>query len=386
VFDSTQNIITEQAPADRQDLSLADSIIAVVNQESSLQESFVILFQTVEREIRRLIQSWHLTRVVEEEQIRNTVTDFIEDLSASPDQSRFIARLLAMIIQKAPEMRQHVQYYASRRLFTLMKQNASASSKSYLAFNEMVKKQLNTLADEGLIRHLSNGCWTAGTKTPAVDADFFSPSVLDRIQLKSSTNRSGIKGASLKQAILDLLSDPEHIFYSFKPAALSTMLFNLTTAPSFLVSFGYENEPVDNQPQPHKQYEISAAAGSILEQVSLQLDESQRLPVLMAGLAYCFIACPSYFAADDFISGHHRILTSDNGMIDRIHEFLNTEQFRNLFTKEPGRSTVFNRIRSFKAILEASLTDFPVEAQQAGIKSLVNFMICQYSRLVGRQP
>lgn len=386
MFDSTQDISTKPASADRHDLSLADSIIALVGNESSLQESFVRLFQTVEHEIGRLIQSWHLTKVVEEEQIRNTVTDFMEDLSASPDESRFIARLLAMILQRSPEMRQHVQYYSSRRLFTLLKQNASARSQAYLAFNEMVKKQLNSLADEGLIRHLTTGHWTAGTETHTVNADFFSPSVLDRIQLKSSANKGGINSTSLKQAILDLLSDPEHIIYSFKQAALSATLFNLTTAPSFLVSFGYQNEPVDSDPQPHKRYEISAAAGSILEQVTLQLDQSQRLPVLMAGLAYCFIACPKYFTSDDFIVEHYRILTSSTGMIDRIHEFLNTEHFRDLFNKEPGRSTVFNRIRSFKTILEAALTDFPVEAQQAGIKCLVNFMICQYSRLVGRKP
>lgn len=386
MFDSTQDFSTRQAPAEKQDLSLADSIIAIVGNASSLQESFVKLFQAIEQEIGCLIQSWHLTKVVDDEQIKNTVTDFIEDLSASPDESRFIARLLAMILQRPPEMRQHVQYYSSRRLFTLLKKNASASSQAYLTFNEMVKKQLNALADEGRIRHLTTGHWTAGTTTHTADADFFSPSVLDRIQLKSSANKGGINSASLKQAILDLLSDPEHIFYSFKTAVLSTTLFNLTTTSSFLVSFGYQNEPVDREPPPHKRHEIKAAAGSILEQVSLQLDESQRLPVLMAGLAYCFIACPVYFTSDDFMAEHQRILTSSSGMIDRIHEFLNTEQFRDLFNKEPGRSTVFNRIRSFKTILEAALTDFPVEAQQAGIKSLVNFMICQYSLLVGRKP
>lgn len=103
----------------------------------------------------------------------------------------------------------------------------------------------------------------------------------------------------------------------------------------------------------------------------------------MTGLAYCFIACPNYFADKDFSAEHYKILTSSGGEIDRIHQFLNTKALSNLFNKQPGRSTVFNRIRSFKIILEASLLDFPVEAQQAGIKILVHFMIRQYRHVTG---
>ncbi len=386
MFDAQQS--TKVAPpADQKDgYKLADAIISLLSEGSSLQESFFRLFQTAEAEVRRQIKNWQLTRVVEDEQISNTVTDFIEDLTGSPDENRFLAKILAMLLRQPTDIRQQLQYYSSRRIFTLLKKNASAGSQAYLAFNDRVKKQLIILADERQIKRLKSGYWATGCENTAhaADIDFLAPSVLAKLPISATNHQNQNISSQIKQSILQLLSAPEHAVYKFKTSAISTALFNLHEAPAkFFSLVQLSDEQADKSPQPHHHYEITAAADSIINQITLQIDEANRMQVLMTGLAYCFIACPDYFADTDFSAEHYEILTSNGGEIDRIHKFLNTEALSNLFNKQLDRSTVFNRIRSFKIILEASLLDFPVKAQQAGIKSLVHLMIHQYRHVTG---
>lgn len=386
MFDSWQSIKALPFAGQKDCYKLADAIVSALGDHASLQESFFQLFQAAETEVMRLIKNWQLTKVVEDEQISNTVTDFIEDLTSSPDENRFLAKILAMLLRQPTDMRQQIQYYSSRRIFTLLKKNASASSHAYLAFNDKVKKQLATLADEQQIKKLASGYWTKDceNKAHAADTDFFSPAVLAKLPICARNNQGQNISSQIKHSILQLLSATEHAVYKFKTSAISSTLFNLNEAPDRFFSFAQPPDRLaDKSYQPHHLYEINAAASSILNQIALQVDETHPMQLLMAGLAHCFIVCPDYFAHKDFNTEHYEILTSSGGEIDRIHNFLNTKALSNLFNKQPGRSTVFNRVRSFKNILEASLTDFPVEAQQAGIKGLVHFMIRQYRHVAG---
>lgn len=389
MFDSTT--ISQDKPvfnSDKENLKLADSIISALHKNSSLQQSFVTLYDAVEDEVGRLTRRWQLSRVIEDSQINNTVMDFLEDLSDSPDDNHFLARLLAITLRQPANMRQQIQYYSSRRLFTLLKKNATASSHEYLAFNSLVKKNLNKLADEKQLKKLSAGYWTAGspTKSIAADTTSFSPAILARLPIQRTISASGRNvNRQVGQSIVLLLTSPEHVWYKFKTAAISSALFNLDPATSVLLSADCEVEwGPEQHKSAHEACEINTMAGCMIEQISLQLEAPDKVQVLMAGLAYCFIMCPDYFRCDDFSVNHYRILTSSKGETDRIHEFLNTEQFNDLFINKPGRSTVFNRIRSFKSLLESSLIDFPIEAQQAGIKSLVNLLVYQYSKVTGR--
>lgn len=65
-----------------------------------VQQAFFDLYQAASEEVGRLVRYWQLGLVVETEQIKNTVTDFIEDLSGSPDEKPILARLLAMTLRQ----------------------------------------------------------------------------------------------------------------------------------------------------------------------------------------------------------------------------------------------------------------------------------------------
>lgn len=234
MFDAWQSTKAESTDCQKDNYKLAEAIISVLNDHSSLQESFFRLFQATEAEVRRLIKSWQLTRVVEDEQISNTVTDFIEDLTGSPDENRFLAKILAMLLQHPTDIRQQLQYYSSRRIFTLLKKNASAGSRDYLAFNDRVKKQLTALADEHQIKKLKSGYWTTGCENTAhaADVDFLAPSVLAKLPVSATDHQGQNVSSQIKQSILQLLSAPEHAVYKFKTSAISTALFNLHESPS----------------------------------------------------------------------------------------------------------------------------------------------------------
>jgi len=181
VFDS-EFISNLQKPACSAEtrLALGNSISNALQKNSSMQQAFFELYQAAESEIRRLIRYWCLKLVVEEEQIKNTVTDFIEDLSGSPDENPFLAKLMAMKLRQPANLVDQLQFYASRRLFTLLKRNASKSSQEYLSFNNLIKKNLGDLAEEGQIKQLAASYWTAGDyeKSIAADTGMMSPSVL----------------------------------------------------------------------------------------------------------------------------------------------------------------------------------------------------------------
>ncbi len=349
-----------------------------------MQQAFFDLYQASEAEIQRLVKFWRLKLVVEDEQIKNTVTDFIEDLSGTPDEKPFLAKLIAMILRQPPNMLDQLQFYASRRLFTLLKRNASKASHEYLNFNNLVKKNLSLLAEKGKIKKVANIYWTAGDLAYSIVADtgMLSPAVLSRLPLHRTIDAAGRQICrNMGPCLLQLLSSPEHLCYRFRTSAISTALFNLDASP--LQCFSFNNENIPDGQSMQVQLDADAMAGCMLELIALQVPDRDRLQVLMAGLAYCYIVCPDYFDRNDFLDGHIEILNGKKGEIDRIHEFLNTRPFSDLFNKEPGRSTVFNRVSSFKTLLEASLVDFPVEAQQTGIKSLVNILICHYRKLAG---
>jgi len=387
VFDaiSTSDFQKETRPSENR-LALGDAINNALQNKSSMQQAFFDLYQAAESEIRRLVRHWNLKLVVEEEQIKNTVTDFIEDLSGSPDENPFLARLMAMKLRQPANLIDQLQFYASRRLFTLLKRNASKASKDYLAFNNIIKKNLCDLAEENLIKLLTNSCWTAGDskKSVAADTGMMAPSVLARLPLQRTIDQAGRQLCrNVRESLLQLLKSPEHICYHFKTSSISSALFNLDASP--LQFFSYQNEFQSSMltVSTRQSYECNAMAGCMLEQIGLQVPDQDRLQILMAGLAYCFIVCPDYFDQNDFSAEHVAILSAKKGEIDRIHEFLNTKPFSDLFNKEPGRSTVYNRVSSFKTLLESSLVDFPVEAQQTGIKGLANILICHYQKLSG---
>jgi len=65
-----------------------------------VQQAFFDLYQAASEEVGRLVRYWQLGLVVETEQIKNTVTDFIEDLSGLPDEKPILARLLAMTLRQ----------------------------------------------------------------------------------------------------------------------------------------------------------------------------------------------------------------------------------------------------------------------------------------------
>lgn len=382
---STSDFQKETRPSENR-LALGDAINNALQNKSSMQQAFFDLYQAAESEIRRLVRHWNLKLVVEEEQIKNTVTDFIEDLSGSPDENFFLARLMAMKLRQPANLIDQLQFYASRRLFTLLKRNASKASRDYLAFNNIIKKNLGDLAEENLIKLLTNSYWTAGDskKSVAADTGMMAPSVLARLPLQRTIDQAGRQLCrKVKESLLQLLNSPEHICYRFKTSSISSALFNLDASP--LQFFTYQNESQSSLQtvSPRQSSECNAMAGCMLEQIGLQVPDQDRLQILMAGLAYCFIVCPDYFDQNDFSAEHVAILSAKKGEIDRIHEFLNTKPFSDLFIKEPGRSTVYNRVSSFKTLLESSLVDFPVEVQQTGIKGLANILICHYQKLSG---
>jgi len=387
VFDAnfTSNL---QKPvcSDKSSQALGTAIEIALHNNISMQQAFFDLYQAAEAEIRRLVRYWNLKLVVEEEQIKNTVTDFIEDLSGSPDENPFLARLMAMKLRQPANLVEQLQFYSSRRLFTLLKRNASEASKNYLAFNTVVKKNLGELAEEGQIRASATSCWTAGDpeKTITADTGLMSPSILARLPLQRTIDQAGRQICrNVKPSLLQLLSSPEHICYRFSTSSISSALFNLDFSPLHCCSYLNGQQESLQIIKPGHSCECNAMAGCMLEQIGLQIPDQDRLQILMAGLAYCFIVCPDYFDHNDFSANHIAILTAKKGEIDRIHEFLNTEPLSDLFNKEPGRSTVYNRVSSFKTLLESSLVDFPVEAQQAGIKGLANILICHYQKLSG---
>lgn len=374
-------------PSERE-RGLARAIVNLFRHEANLQQSFFALYQAANTEIRRLVRHWHLKLVVEDEQISNTLTDFIEDLTGSPDEKPVLAKLLAMTLLQPANLLDRVQFYASRRLFTLLKRNASAASRQYLTFNNLIKKHLSKLADEKQIKQLAAGYWTAGDASTCIAADtgLMSPSILSRLPLQRKTDSAGRQVCrQVSQSLLMLLTCPEHICYRFKTSAISTALFNLDISPLHCFNCLDESQVFESDGSTQQTCELNAMAGCMLEQIVLQVPDRDRLQVLMAGLAYCFVVCPDYFDRNDFTADHFAVLTGKNGEIDRIHEFLNTKPFRDLFNKEPGRSTVYNRVSSFKTLLESSMPDFPVEVQQIGIKNLINFLISHYRKLAGRE-
>ncbi|HNW11577.1 MAG TPA: hypothetical protein PKI71_09445, partial [Candidatus Rifleibacterium sp.] len=166
--------------------ALGNAISTALQNNGSMQQAFFDLYQAAESEIRRLVRYWSLKLVVEEEQIKNTVTDFIEDFSGSPDENPFLARLMAMKLRQPANLLDQLQFYASRRLFTLLKRNASKASQEYLTFNNLIKKNLGDLAEEGQIKLVATSYWTAGDskKSIAADTALLSPSVLARLPLQ----------------------------------------------------------------------------------------------------------------------------------------------------------------------------------------------------------
>lgn len=389
MFDSMPTIGPPKVPQPTAiEQGLAKAIINILQHKSSMQQAFYELYQAAGEEVKRLVKYWQLGLVVEDEQINNTVTDFIEDLSGSPDDKPILARLLAMTLRQPANLLDQLQFYASRRIFTLLKRNASKASQEYLAFNNTIKKNLNDLSADGQIKKLAASYWTAGTSSQSIAADtgLMSPSVLSRLPLQRQINSAGRHVChKLEQSILQLLNSPEHLCYKFKTSSISTALYNLNISPLQCLSSLHEPQPDEIALQTPPTCEFNAMAGCMLEQIVLQIPDRDRLQVLMAGLAYCFIVCPDYFDQNDFTINHVAILTSNKGEIDRIHEFLNTESFRDLFNKEPGRSTAYNRVSSFKTLLESSLVDFPVEVQQTGIKDLAGVLIYHYRKLAGRE-
>ena len=366
--------------------ALGNAISTALQNNGSMQQAFFDLYQAAESEIRRLVRYWSLKLVVEEEQIKNTVTDFIEDFSGSPDENPFLARLMAMKLRQPANLLDQLQFYASRRLFTLLKRNASKASQEYLTFNNLIKKNLGDLAEEGQIKLVATSYWTAGDskKSIAADTALLSPSVLARLPLQRTIDQAGRQICrNVKPSLLQLLNSPEHICYRFRTSSISSALFNLDASPLYYLTYMNDNHESLQAIHAQQTCECNAMAGCMLEQVWLQIPDQDRLQILMAGLAYCFIVCPDYFDQNDFSADHIAILTAKKGEIDRIHEFLNTKPLSDLFNKEPGRSTVYNRVSSFKTLLESSLVDFPVEAQQAGIKGLANILICHYQKLSG---
>lgn len=359
--------------------SLVESIIASINQDLAPQQSFINLYLASIRKLRRLVKRWGLKSVVSNEQIQDTAVAFMNDMSSSPDENQFFAKLLAICKLRPPHHHKSIEYYASRRLFTLLKYYASESSKDYLKFNESVKRALRKHHQRKVLRKIPPEFWTGNfsKNTAAGNVDTFSTYVLARLPLRKKSDSSGrFKCCKLSESLQQLLKHELHIPYKFKRRNISATLYNLLPTP------------VLNSPALFTQSEEDSGlvCSSIIESFLAQLPSKKliRKQILMAGLAFFATRQPELFTRDILLAQHQKLFFSKAGEVDIVHQFLNDEKLGNVLNCAIARSTAANRINSFRLSLQAALSDCPAIIQQRVISRLVSMLINQYKKVLGR--
>ncbi|NCB39615.1 MAG: hypothetical protein EOM80_12705 [Erysipelotrichia bacterium] len=370
--------------------ALAKALVCILTGSGNTSRHFMQIHDLARYEIRCLIKKWGLSLVVENDQMSDTLLDFLEDISSPPDENAFVAHVIALCRRQPADYLKQVQFYVSRRLFTLLKKNANSRSKEYMSFNSQIKRVLPLLADERKIFSRSFDYWS-GNDTPdcpAIDMNQINQRIITSLPLKRlySDKNGRLKNSFLRESIVKLLCDAPHFDYKFKKSLISTVLFKLNdlnqqcrSLDQFDSDTGLTNS-IDAASSAINLIKNPATA-LIIEQLKLQFKNNEQPQVLLAGLGYFFTTSPDYFKKSDFLPDHYAILASDIGDIDRIHNFLNALPKRDLLLKRPGRTTVFNRIQSFKILLETILIDYPVEIKQSGIKELVQYMLEQYQSI-----
>lgn len=370
--------------------SLAETIHKFMLADKITSSVFLLLYNSTIEELKRLLNRWSLKLVVDDQQIENAAIDFIEDVTSSPDENQVAAQLLKIIMIKSENFLNQLQFYASRRLFTLLKKHADKRSKEYIRFNNLVKRALLILSQEGQIYFHTPTYYAAANEEnlPVMVPALLSSQVINQIPLRRVFNfESGhVKNHKLKDSVLILLVTKPHNCFKFAKVTVSSVLFNLNDESG--ADFSIDNfEMFDKNFYSSGVYENYISEGFkaetilILEQIALQFEKHDQNLMFMMGLAHFYLSYPQYFDQNDLFASHLEILDSNAGTIDKIFKFLNTIPEIYLLKDRPGRTTVHNRLKVFKAILKGILEDFPIRTQIMAIRELVEVLLARYWKI-----
>ncbi|MDN5280767.1 MAG: hypothetical protein PWR01_4732 [Clostridiales bacterium] len=346
-------------------------------------EDFNNIYALVDKSMRRLVIKWGLKKVVSEEQIQNSVLDFMEELTASPGNSRYCGCLLSEITLGSKASFRFIHYYTQKRLFTILKKNADSLSSEYLKFDAQIKRNLRQLVLAGNIFFQSPDRYAADKPEvlPDIKKYQLEPVVLSRLPLKRVWKNNRILNRNLRPSLAILLSHPPHNEFRFKKKLISSTLFRLSDE---LIQMQLNS--ANSQACSNYEHSLSEEASEVFTGLIKNLKKIYTAQdfifsaILLFALLYSDY--PEYFAETLLAPAHLEILHEKNGKIDRIFAFLRVVVHENGLSKSKlGRTTVFNRLKNLKAIVRSSLNDCTVACRRRVILKLVRFLTRFYSEM-----
>ncbi len=359
---------------------LAESLVLFFSHPSRQADDFLRLHNSVTKAVRLLVSKWHLRSVVSEEQISETVLDFIEELSDKPSQSRFCARIFAEIRLKSRPSLEFIEFYSVRRLFTILKQHADSKSHEYLRLDRQIKKTLKHLVNSQELRFARPDFFAAQNPegVPEITRRFLDRRVLSELPLRRFWSESGksIINKGLKTSLKRLLLTSPHDLFKFRKRLISSVLFNLTDCLlQRQLTAGETRSGADAFVRFSALEEAISAKRAFAELLKAFADRRERFLLIFLGIGYFYNLYPHYFRAGDIIPRHLIALQAKGGQIDRIHAFLEQLSGEQKLPLKWKRTTVHNRLSRFKGMLRSVLSDCSALAAQKFLPAVIkNFL------------
>lgn len=362
---------------------LASHLVTFFSGRVRQPSDFYEIHRLVEKSIRRLVVKWGLKKVVSQEQIQNSILDFVEELTVSPGKSRYCGCLFAEIRLKEKASLRFIHYYTQKRLFTILKANANSLSSEYMRFDAQIKRNLRQLVLANAIFFRRPDRYAARDPEILPDISRFQLEqfVLAQLPLKRIWKNNRIVNRNLRPSLEILLAHPPHDDFRFKKRLISSTLFRLS----------------DELTQ--RQVNLVAGEGLACHEHSLCSEASEVFSDFLKSLKSSFagedfplnalllFAClysdyPGYFSEVDISPDHVESLQAKTGKIDRIFTFtMLVARESSLAKVEFGRTTAFNRLKRLKSLLCSNLHDCSLACRRQVIMKLARFLIRFYEKL-----